>query len=217
MRKISMIFMIIGLVFVVYSGFQIVKTKYTQNQNLAEAKEMLKNRENENNTNTPSTDQNNDTKDKKHDENTSLNTEALNFQPTEGDTVGILSIPKLEAELPILEGTEESVLSQGVGHYGGTGYPLQNDQIVLSGHRETVFRRLEELELGDILTVEMPYGEVSYEVTDLQIVDANDRSIIVPSAPDEKLTVTTCYPFTYVGDAPDRYIVTALPIENKDE
>ncbi len=73
-----------------------------------------------------------------------------------------------------------------------------------------------ELKLGDILTVQLPYGEFSYEIVETKIVDANDRSIIVPTSPDEVLTVTTCYPFSYIGNAPDRYIINAHPIDNEE-
>ena len=138
---------------------------------------------------------------------------AKDFSPDTGETVGILHIPKLEADLPIVEGTHEDELAKGVGHYQGTAYPLQNDQIVLSGHRDTVFRRMGELEIGDILTIQLPYGEFSYEITDTKIVDADDRTIIVPHE-EEVLTLTTCYPFSFIGSAPDRYIITALPVSN---
>lgn len=135
------------------------------------------------------------------------------FSPNTGDTVGILYIPRLDAELPIVEGTDEDELAKGVGHYKGTAYPLENDQIVLSGHRDTVFRHLGELEFGDILTILLPYGEFSYAITDTKIVDSDDPTVIVPTAPKEVLTLTTCYPFSYIGNAPERYIITALPIK----
>lgn len=195
MRKLALLLVIVGLFFIINGGYQIIKTNKAQDENLAKAKSIINH--NQTNQQTP-------------DDSIFPDDESKNFNPAQGETVGILSIPRLDSELPIIEGTHEDELAQGVGHYGGTSYPLQNDQIVLSGHRDTVFRRMGELELGDILTVQMPYGDVSYEITDLQIVDADDRSIIVPTG-EEVLTVTTCYPFSYVGSAPDRYIITALP------
>lgn len=192
-----MLLMIVGLFFVINGGYQIIKTNKAQKESLAEAKSII-------------TDQGNMGYDT---DIQSLSKIASQYNPEQGQTAGILSIPRLDAELPIIEGTHEDELEQGVGHYGGTAYPLQNDQIVLSGHRDTVFRGMGELELGDILTVEMPYGEFSYEITEFEIVDADDRTVIVPTAPDEVLTVTTCYPFNYVGSAPDRYIITALPVD----
>lgn len=144
-------------------------------------------------------------------ENHSIDTSE--FFPNIGEEVGVLEIPKIDAELPIIEGTDEEELDKGVGHYKSTAFPNQNDQILLSGHRDTVFRRMGELEIGDILTVHVPYGEFSYEIVETRIVSADDRTVIKSTAPDEVLTVSTCYPFNYIGSAPDRYIINALPIK----
>jgi sortase A len=131
-----------------------------------------------------------------------------------GEAIGILKIPRLKAELPIIEGTDEDELEKGVGHYSTTVFPGQPDQILLSGHRDTVFRSLGELEIGDIFEVSMPYGKFTYEITDSKIVDADDTTVIQSTAPKEILTVSTCYPFSYVGNAPSRYILNAKRIQN---
>jgi sortase A len=133
-----------------------------------------------------------------------------------GDIIGILEIPELKAELPIIEGTDEEELEKGVGHYAGTVFPGQKDQILLSGHRDTVFRKIGELKLGDELIVRMPYGDFTYEIIDSFIVDADDTTVIKPTAPEEILTLSTCYPFYFVGSAPDRYILTAKRVEDPD-
>lgn len=130
----------------------------------------------------------------------------------QGETIGILKIPKLKKELPIIEGTDEEELEKGVGHYTGTAYPLQNDQIVLSGHRDTVFRNFGELETGDTFIVELEYGKFKYEIYEMDIVPADDTTVIRSTAPDEILTVTTCYPFHYIGNAPERAIFYAKPV-----
>ena len=83
--------------------------------------------------------------------------------------------------------------------------------MVLSGHRDTVFQDLGDLEIGDELIVHMSYGTFTYIIQETEIVDADDRTVIRPTAPDEVLTVTTCYPFGYIGPAPDRYIIYATP------
>lgn len=111
-----------------------------------------------------------------------------------------------------MEGTDPDDLEKGVGHYKGSAYPLQNDQIVLSGHRDTVFRSLGEVKIGDTFVIELPYGEYTYEMVDSKIVDADDTTIIKSTAPREELVITTCYPFSYVGNAPDRYIIYAKPV-----
>ncbi|RBP93161.1 sortase A [Cytobacillus firmus] len=127
----------------------------------------------------------------------------------QGEAIGIFKIPRLKAELPIIEGTDEDELDKGVGHYSTTVFPGQHDQILLSGHRDTVFRSLSELEIGDIFQVSMPYGEFTYVITDSKIVDPDDTTVIRSTAPEEILTVSTCYPFSYVGNAPSRYILNA--------
>lgn len=132
-----------------------------------------------------------------------------NFSPMQGDTVGLLKIPAIESELAIVEGTDPEELEKGVGHYKGSYFPDQNGQIVLSGHRDTVFTQLGELKLDDELQVELSYGEYSYKIIDTKIVDADDTSIITLQHEKEELILTTCYPFGYIGNAPKRYIIYA--------
>ncbi|NHM30517.1 class D sortase [Neobacillus terrae] len=134
------------------------------------------------------------------------------FSPIKGDAIGILTLPKLKSELAVVEGTNGDDLKKGVGHYKGSFYPGGHGQIVLSGHRDTVFRRLGELKIGDTLQVKMPYGNYNYQIIKTKIVKADDRSIITLQNKEEELIVTTCYPFRYVGNAPKRYIIYAKPI-----
>ncbi|MDR4434530.1 sortase SrtA [Bacillus tequilensis] len=129
------------------------------------------------------------------------------FKPETGQASGILEIPKINAELPIVEGTDADDLEKGVGHYKDSYYPDENGQIVLSGHRDTVFRRTGELEKGDRLRILLPYGDFTYEIVNSKIVDKDDTSIITLQHEQEELILTTCYPFSYVGDAPKRYII----------
>ncbi|WP_436373804.1 class D sortase [Cytobacillus sp. BC1816] len=135
----------------------------------------------------------------------------LTFEQNE--TIGLLSVPKINKDIPIIEGTDNDQLEAGVGHYTGTAFPGQKDQIVLSGHRDTVFRKFDQLKAGDIFTVKLPYGDFSYEIYDTKIVDAADLSIIKSTSPEEVLTVTTCYPFNFIGDAPERFIFYARPVK----
>ncbi|MCM2531468.1 class D sortase [Neobacillus pocheonensis] len=128
-----------------------------------------------------------------------------------GDIVGILAIPKIKAELAIVEGTNPDDLKKGVGHYKGSYFPKDNGQIVLSGHRDTVFRHLGELKIGDTLEIKMPYGSFTYTITHTKIVDSKDTSIITLQHKQEELILTTCYPFHYIGNAPKRYIIYAKP------
>ncbi|MFS0644786.1 class D sortase [Siminovitchia sp. 179-K 8D1 HS] len=135
-------------------------------------------------------------------------------RPAAGEKIGDLYIPKLEATLPIYHGTDEDELEKGVGHYAGSVLPGENDNSVLSGHRDTVFRRLGEVGKDDLLIVTTSAGEFTYKIRKVRIVDADDRTVIVPK-PRPTLTVTTCYPFRYIGDAPERYILIGDLIESK--
>ncbi|QQZ10947.1 class D sortase [Heyndrickxia vini] len=191
-KPLSFIIILFGLLFIGIGGYQFFKTQHAQSKSIEKAQQLLK--------------QTNDVKKQTPQQKT-------DFKPKQNDVVGILSIPQISAELPIVEGTDEDDLEKGVGHYKGTAYPMDNDQIVLSGHRDTVFRKMGELRVGDILTIKLPYGTFSYEIKATKIVDADDRSVIQSTAPNEVLTVTTCYPFSYIGDAPNRYIITALPVQ----
>jgi sortase A len=131
--------------------------------------------------------------------------------PDVGDTIGILQIPKINAELPIVEGTDPDDLAKGVGHYKGSDFPGGHGQIVLSGHRDTVFRHLGVLKTGDILEVKMPNGTFDYKIDHMKIVNSKDTSIITLQKEKEELILTTCYPFRYIGNAPNRYIIYAYP------
>ncbi|MBG9444247.1 class D sortase [Cytobacillus firmus] len=129
-------------------------------------------------------------------------------KPEIGEEIGELYIPKIKSVLPIIHGTDEDELEKGVGHYAGSVMPGEKDNSVLSGHRDTVFRRLGEVGEGDILEVTTKAGTYEYRVNKVRIVDADDRTVIVPK-PRAMLTVTTCYPFDFIGDAPQRYILVA--------
>ncbi|WP_445489121.1 class D sortase [Niallia sp. 03133] len=134
--------------------------------------------------------------------------------PKKGENMGELIIPKLDARLPIFHGTDEEELEKGVGHFAGSVLPGEKDNTVLSGHRDTVFRKLGEIGKGDVLTVRTSAGEFTYKVKKVRIVDKDDRTVIVPK-PKATLTVSTCYPFKYIGDAPRRYILVADLISSK--
>ncbi|WP_409298643.1 class D sortase [Peribacillus sp. SCS-26] len=135
-------------------------------------------------------------------------------RPKQGDLIGDLIIPKLHAKLPIFHGTDEDELVKGVGHFAGSVLPGEQDNSVLSGHRDTVFRKLGDVGEGDELIVQTSAGEFTYKVYKVRIVDANDRTVIVPK-PRATLTVSTCYPFHFAGSAPERYILTAYLADQK--
>lgn len=129
-------------------------------------------------------------------------------RPAESDPVGTLLIPSLGQALPIVEGTGDDQLKEGVGHYAQSVLPGELDNCVLSAHRDTHFSGLEALEIGERLIVQTSAGSFTYEISGIRIVDKDDRTVIVPTD-HAVLTLSTCYPFNYVGSAPDRYIISA--------
>ncbi|WP_273127481.1 class D sortase [Bacillus weihaiensis] len=139
-----------------------------------------------------------------------------NKRPELGENIGELFIPKLKASLPIFHGTNEEELAKGVGHFAGSVLPGENDNSVLSGHRDTVFRNLGEVGKGDLLIVKTEAGEFTYKVKKVRIVDSDDRTVIVPK-PKATLTVSTCYPFDFIGASPERYILIADLVSSSNE
>lgn len=127
-------------------------------------------------------------------------------RPQIGDEIGQLTIPVINATLPIFHGTDEDELERGVGHYRGSVLPGEPDHTILSGHRDTVFRELKDVEIGDELIVATSAGQFAYEVVDIYIVDAEDTTVIRPTG-KPTISLTTCYPFNFIGNAPDRYII----------
>jgi sortase A len=129
-------------------------------------------------------------------------------RPARGVEFGALIIPRLQRMLPIVEGTDSPQLDRGVGHFERSAMPGAASNCVLSGHRDTVFADLGEVGVGDQLIVWTMAGEFTYEVRQVRIVDKDDKTVIVPTD-HAVLTVTTCYPFRYVGAARDRYVLVA--------
>jgi len=125
-----------------------------------------------------------------------------------GEQIGTLWIPRIKRSIAIIEGTGSKELKLGAGHYIGSVLPGVSDNSVLAGHRDSAFRNLGELKIGDFLSVRTTYGTFVYQVHKIRIVSANDRTVIV-STKDAILTLSTCYPFRFIGNAPKRYIVQA--------
>jgi sortase A len=132
----------------------------------------------------------------------------------EGDPVARLRIPELDVDAVVLEGVSKATLAVAPGHYPGMAFPGEGGHAVLSAHRDSFFKRLGELEIGDRISLTRWDGrEVSYDVARSFIVHKGNRTIIVPRD-EEVLTLITCYPFVYAGAAPYRYIVEARPADS---
>jgi sortase A len=122
--------------------------------------------------------------------------------------IGILRIPKARIEAPILEGTDDLALNRGVGRIAGTARIGENGNIGIAGHRDGFFRGLKDVHTGDLIEMITSAGEESYIIDSIRIVKPDDVSVLAPRA-RPSLTLVTCYPFYFIGSAPERYIVQA--------
>jgi sortase A len=127
----------------------------------------------------------------------------------EGSLIGRLTVPRLKLSAMVREGVGEDTLSLALGHVPSTAAPGQNGNVAIAGHRDTLFRGLREIRKHDVIRLETPSsGNYVYEVSSIEIVNPSDVSVLRAS-PGSELTLVTCYPFYYVGSAPERFIVKA--------
>ncbi|MBE5104765.1 class D sortase [Bacillus thuringiensis] len=139
-------------------------------------------------------------------------------QHKEGEKVAMLSIPKIKKKFSVYWEANDATLKKGVGMFVSdlTTTPSGGGHTVLSGHRDTVFTDLGELKEKDTLILEYDNKTYTYEIQKTWITDADDRTVIVKKE-EPTLTLTTCYPFDYIGDAPDRYIIEAKLITSNSK
>ena len=132
--------------------------------------------------------------------------------------VAILRIPKIQLEVPVLDGTDEITLNRAVGLIAGTARPGDGGNIGIAGHRDGFFRALKDLQEGDEIKLETLTASQIYVIDQISIVLPEDVSVLSPR-PKPSLTLVTCYPFYFVGSAPQRYIVQAsiIPVVHKHE
>lgn len=126
----------------------------------------------------------------------------------EGELFGFLLAPKQNKKVPIYEGTSSSILEKGAGHYSASASPEETDNTIISGHRDTYFRFLKDVSKNDRIILQTKKGIFTYRIRKTDIVSASAENILTPKS-RPILTLTTCFPFTYIGDAPERYILTA--------
>ena len=127
----------------------------------------------------------------------------------------VLRVPRLGIEVPVLEGTSDLTLNRGVGHVPGTARPGEPGNLAITGHRDGFFRPLKDASIGDVIEVQRQSQTDRYVVRKIKVVFPSDTSVLNPTT-DSTLTLVTCYPFYYVGAAPQRYIIQAslLPASN---
>ena len=122
--------------------------------------------------------------------------------------IGRIEIQRLGVSVLVVEGTGASALRRAAGHIAGTGLPGQTGNIGIAAHRDTFFRPLRNVQRDDIITLTTLRGEYRYRVVSTKVVDPHDVAVLNPDG-TEVLTLVTCYPFYFIGSAPDRFIVRA--------
>jgi sortase A len=118
----------------------------------------------------------------------------------------LLQIPKIHLEVPVFEGTDDLTLNRGVGRIPGTAHVGADGNLGIAGHRDGYFRGLKEIGTGDRLDLVMPGRTETFVVDRIQIVDPANVGVLRPGD-TSSVTLVTCYPFYFVGSAPERYIV----------
>jgi sortase A len=135
----------------------------------------------------------------------------------EGDSVTRLRIPAIGVDTVVVEGTTESALRAGAGHYPGTPLPCQDGNVGIAGHRTTYghpFRNLDQLHVGDEIILETPIGSCVYRLSQAPFAVAPTETSVVAPSPDALLTLTTCHP---VGSASQRLVARAALVTTPGE
>jgi len=128
--------------------------------------------------------------------------------PDRGRTLGRLEVPRLGLSTVVVEGDDQYNLLVGAGHLPETPLPWRDGNSVLAGHRDTDFRPLRKIREGDVIRFQTADTAIEYVVRETLIVEPTDLTALRPTA-RPTLTLITCYPFTYIGPAPKRFVVRA--------
>jgi LPXTG-site transpeptidase (sortase) family protein len=125
--------------------------------------------------------------------------------------IGRLSVPRLNLSAMVREGIDRKTLKLAVGHIPSTALPGQTGNVGVAGHRDTFFRGLKDVKSRDTIQFSTSTGVFTYEVESLTVVEPDNVGVLEPLH-GNFLTLVTCYPFSYIGDAPKRFIVRARQV-----
>jgi sortase A len=128
--------------------------------------------------------------------------------PARGSAIGRIAIPRLGVNAVVRAGSDARTLRLAVGHIPGTSLPGEPGNSGFAAHRDTFFRRLGDIRPGDEVRIVTPEGTFRYEVEGTKVVEPSDVWVLDPTE-QPALTLVTCYPFSYVGSAPQRFVVRA--------
>ncbi|SRR5579871_5442790 len=129
----------------------------------------------------------------------------------EGELLGEILIPRLGVSSVILEGTGDTTLRRAIGHVPGTALPGHGGNICLAGHRDRLFRPLKGIAEGDEVDIRTPEGMKVYRVVGSNVVAPQEVSVLGKTQANT-LTLITCYPFNFIGSAPNRFVVRARAV-----
>jgi sortase A len=126
----------------------------------------------------------------------------------DGSAIGEIQIARLGLSAIVAQGDSPAVLRRAVGHLAESAMPGDSGNVVLAGHRDTFFRSLKRVRAGDVIVLRSHAGDFEYLVESTAVVPPSDLQVIEPTI-RRTLTLITCYPLSYLGPAPDRFIVLA--------
>ncbi len=126
--------------------------------------------------------------------------------------LGRIEIPRIGVSAIVREGDDDATLALAVGHVPGTARPGERGNMVFAGHRDSLFRALRHIRVDDVIHVRTLGGGYTYRVDSTEVVKPRETRVLGPTA-DAVLTLVTCYPFGYLGRAPDRFVVRASRLE----
>jgi sortase A len=127
--------------------------------------------------------------------------------------IALLTIERLDLKVPVFAGTDKLSLNRGAGLVPGSPLPGENGNVAVAGHRDSFFRPLKDIKVGDIMELQSATDRQRFQVSEIIITDPLDLSVLDATI-EPTLTLITCYPFHYVGFAPDRFIVRAVSALN---
>ena len=130
-----------------------------------------------------------------------------------GTPIARLIVPRLGISVVVAEGTDSTTLRRAIGRIPSSAMPGEPGNVALAGHRDTFLRPLADIRAGDTLVLESPSARYAYRVESIEIVEPHDTRVL-GDADYPALTIVTCYPFRYVGPAPQRFVVHARQIED---
>jgi sortase A len=135
-------------------------------------------------------------------------THAAPLRVRQGGLVGMLDVPRLKLSTPVIEGDDDRTLQRAVGHLPDTPLPWEKGNSAVAGHRDGLFRPLKDVKVGDEIRFRTTRDEYRYRVTRTAVVMPDDVSVLEQRS-RSTLTLITCYPFYYVGAAPQRFVIHA--------